>query len=333
MPRALNEPVGLSPSALTSSPGTPELARRAAARAAAASSPPRGGSGARGRAPAAAPPSATGRRRGAGERLAGERGGGALQVVAGQQRPPVGGVEPDQRVRRIDLAGGRALEVGERGWDVGEHRAPQPRSRLGVGSRPMVIAELTLPAQPDQVWRHLREPALISRWFGWDYEGLGHEIDVIFLQEATRRRPRARPRVGRRHPGGRPHRARGPRGRDPAADHPRRAARGVRRPRRGVDHVRPAAALRDRARRPRGAPHAAPDRARRRAGRRRARGRAARGAVVPHGASGRRRHAGRPARGLGEAAGRLGGDDALELRRRTPDEAAWRAWWAEHVAR
>jgi uncharacterized protein YndB with AHSA1/START domain len=48
----------------------------------------------------------------------------------------------------------------------------------------MVVADLTLPAQPDQVWRHLREPALISRWFGWDYEGLGHEIDVIFLQEA-----------------------------------------------------------------------------------------------------------------------------------------------------
>ena len=48
----------------------------------------------------------------------------------------------------------------------------------------MIVAELTLPAQPDQVWRHLREPALISRWFGWDYEGLGHEIDVIFLQEA-----------------------------------------------------------------------------------------------------------------------------------------------------
>ena len=48
----------------------------------------------------------------------------------------------------------------------------------------MVIAELTLAAQPDEVWRHLREPALISRWFGWNYEGLGHEIDVIFLQEA-----------------------------------------------------------------------------------------------------------------------------------------------------
>jgi hypothetical protein len=49
----------------------------------------------------------------------------------------------------------------------------------------VLIAELTLPAQPDQVWRHLREPALISRWFGWEYDGLGHEIDVIFLQEVT----------------------------------------------------------------------------------------------------------------------------------------------------
>ena len=48
----------------------------------------------------------------------------------------------------------------------------------------MIVAELTLPAPPGQVWRHLREPALISRWFGWNYDGLGHEIDVIFLQEA-----------------------------------------------------------------------------------------------------------------------------------------------------
>jgi uncharacterized protein YndB with AHSA1/START domain len=49
----------------------------------------------------------------------------------------------------------------------------------------MVIAELTLPAEPDVAWRHLREPELIRRWFGWDYDGLGHEIDVIFLQEAS----------------------------------------------------------------------------------------------------------------------------------------------------
>jgi uncharacterized protein YndB with AHSA1/START domain len=49
----------------------------------------------------------------------------------------------------------------------------------------MPLIELTLPAGIDEVWRHLREPALIRRWFGWDYDGLDHEIEVIFLQEAT----------------------------------------------------------------------------------------------------------------------------------------------------
>ena len=49
----------------------------------------------------------------------------------------------------------------------------------------MIIAELALPAEPDVAWRHLREPELIRRWFGWDYDGLGHEIDVIFLQEVS----------------------------------------------------------------------------------------------------------------------------------------------------
>ncbi len=44
----------------------------------------------------------------------------------------------------------------------------------------MILAELTLPAQPDQVWRHLREPALISRWFGWEYDGLDDEITQIY---------------------------------------------------------------------------------------------------------------------------------------------------------
>ncbi len=49
----------------------------------------------------------------------------------------------------------------------------------------MPLIELTLPAGIDDAWRHLREPALIGRWFGWEYEGLGHEIDVIFMQEAA----------------------------------------------------------------------------------------------------------------------------------------------------
>ena len=49
----------------------------------------------------------------------------------------------------------------------------------------MIVAELTLPAGPDVVWRHLREPALIKRWFGWDYDGLDGEIDVIFVEGAV----------------------------------------------------------------------------------------------------------------------------------------------------
>lgn len=49
----------------------------------------------------------------------------------------------------------------------------------------MPLIELTLPAEIGDAWRHLRDPALIRRWFGWDYDGLEHEIDVIFLQEAS----------------------------------------------------------------------------------------------------------------------------------------------------
>lgn len=49
----------------------------------------------------------------------------------------------------------------------------------------MALIELTLPVEIDEAWAHLREPALIRRWFGWDYEGLDHEIEVIFLQEAA----------------------------------------------------------------------------------------------------------------------------------------------------
>jgi hypothetical protein len=48
----------------------------------------------------------------------------------------------------------------------------------------MPLVELTLPAEIDEAWRHLREPALIRRWFGWEYDGLDQEIEVIFLQEA-----------------------------------------------------------------------------------------------------------------------------------------------------
>ena len=47
------------------------------------------------------------------------------------------------------------------------------------------LIEVELPAPIDTAWAHLREPALIRRWFGWEYEGLAHEIEVIFRQEAA----------------------------------------------------------------------------------------------------------------------------------------------------
>ena len=47
-----------------------------------------------------------------------------------------------------------------------------------------VIVEIEIAAPIEAVWRALREPAEIRRWFGWEYEGLEEEIRFIFVQEA-----------------------------------------------------------------------------------------------------------------------------------------------------
>jgi hypothetical protein len=49
-----------------------------------------------------------------------------------------------------------------------------------VTTEPVVI-EITLPAPVEAVWEAFREPAVIRRWFGWDYEGLEDEIKMIFV--------------------------------------------------------------------------------------------------------------------------------------------------------
>jgi hypothetical protein len=48
-----------------------------------------------------------------------------------------------------------------------------------------VIFEVTIAAPADAVWRALREPRQIRRWFGWDYEGADEEIEQIFFGETT----------------------------------------------------------------------------------------------------------------------------------------------------
>ena len=48
-----------------------------------------------------------------------------------------------------------------------------------------VAVEVTVAAPADVVWRALRDPAEIRRWFGWEYDGLEPEIEEIFLSEAA----------------------------------------------------------------------------------------------------------------------------------------------------
>jgi uncharacterized protein YndB with AHSA1/START domain len=47
-----------------------------------------------------------------------------------------------------------------------------------------VICEVVIAAPADAVWRALREPSEIRRWFGWDYDGLDEEIEYIFQSQA-----------------------------------------------------------------------------------------------------------------------------------------------------
>lgn len=48
-----------------------------------------------------------------------------------------------------------------------------------------VIVEVVIAAPVEQVWRALRDPAEIRRWFGWDYEGLEAEIRYIFADHSS----------------------------------------------------------------------------------------------------------------------------------------------------
>jgi len=46
---------------------------------------------------------------------------------------------------------------------------------------PRVVVDVTIAAPIERVWQALRDPALLAQWFGWDYETLAAEIDMIFL--------------------------------------------------------------------------------------------------------------------------------------------------------
>jgi uncharacterized protein YndB with AHSA1/START domain len=51
-----------------------------------------------------------------------------------------------------------------------------------------VVVEVVVAAPVEAVWRALRDPAEIRRWFGWQYDeqgGLDEEIRYIFVEHST----------------------------------------------------------------------------------------------------------------------------------------------------
>ncbi len=46
---------------------------------------------------------------------------------------------------------------------------------------PRVVVDVTIAAPIERVWQALRDPALLAQWFGWDYDKLAAEIEMIFL--------------------------------------------------------------------------------------------------------------------------------------------------------
>lgn len=46
-----------------------------------------------------------------------------------------------------------------------------------------VLFEVVIAAPPETVWRALRDRSEIRRWFGWDYDGIDDEIEMIFFGE------------------------------------------------------------------------------------------------------------------------------------------------------
>jgi hypothetical protein len=93
---------------------------------------------------------------------------------------------------------------------------------------PRVVVDVIIAAPIERVWQALRDPALLAQWFGWDYDKLAAEIEMILAGRGDRDDLHGRRRHGRGRPapgrGRRRVRARGGRRRDPRPAGPRRGA-------------------------------------------------------------------------------------------------------------
>ncbi len=61
---------------------------------------------------------------------------------------------------------------------------------------PRVVVDVTIAAPIERVWQALRDPALLAQWFGWDYDKLAAEIEMIFLGADVKVEPSRRLDVG-----------------------------------------------------------------------------------------------------------------------------------------
>ncbi|KGM10602.1 SRPBCC family protein [Cellulomonas bogoriensis] len=52
-----------------------------------------------------------------------------------------------------------------------------------MASEDRVLVDTVVKADPDTVWKAVREPDAVHRWFGWDDEGLAAEIEHMFVEQ------------------------------------------------------------------------------------------------------------------------------------------------------
>ncbi len=48
-----------------------------------------------------------------------------------------------------------------------------------------VLVEILVAAPIETVWKALREPAEMGRWFGWNYRNMAQDIDMMFFQNTN----------------------------------------------------------------------------------------------------------------------------------------------------
>jgi hypothetical protein len=74
--------------------------------------------------------------------------------------------------------------------------APDSPATPPAPAAPRVGVDVTIAAPIERVWQALRDPGLLAQWFGWDYDKLAAEIEMIFLGADIKAEPGRRLDMG-----------------------------------------------------------------------------------------------------------------------------------------